>query len=605
MRDSGKQTLFTLIFCLVSFGVFPQAKFTVIPPTDAEAGQRFHVVFRLENGDANAPKISEINGCKFISGPGTSTSYSMSFINGQQSSKRTIDFTYTYRADSAGTYTIPSASISVDGKTLKTQPTTFKVFPSNSPKAPGSPGKSNFSPLQEEERLSSKDVFIKMIPSKTTVFEQEPIECSVILYTKYREIESVSSQSRPNFDGCLIEDIPIGTPKLDNVEEVNGQAYSTAVLQKVIIFPQKTGKLTLNSGKYDITVAKFERVQTFFGTQIYPVGSEEVHVNPGDLTITVKPLPEDGSGYFNGAVGTFNVQSRLSNDKLRTNEAATLTFTISGSGNIRYLKEPEIEFPAEFEVYPVKSETDARVSGGNVAGVQTFEYTFVPQAPGTFTIAGGEFVYFNPSSGQYVSIPTPSYKIEVGKGAGVSASGSQKQMKLDGGMTDILHIKPGVTGLGKEHSLMIYSWIYWCFWIILIIVTVLYVTMNKWSSKRNADVAGRRLAKAGKVARKRLRKARSVMGASDGGSLFYDELVKAIWGYLSDKLTIPASQLSRHNIADRLKDKNVSEEVINRTIELLDRCEMARYTPGSDEQSSMNEMLQDTETVMADLQKVK
>lgn len=594
-----------ILFQLFALTLSAQTKFTVIPPSDAEAGQRFYVVFRLENGEANPPRVSEINGCKFLSGPGVSTSYSMSILNGQQTSKTTVDYTYTYRADSAGTYTIPEASISVDGKTLKTQPTKFKVYPSNSPRTSQGGNRGNFSPLGEDEGISTKDVFIRMIPSKTTVYEQEPIECSVILYTKYREIESVSSQSRPNFDGCLIEEIPIGTPRLDNVEEVNGQAYSTAVLQKVIIFPQKTGRLTLNSGKYDITVAKFERYQTFFGTQLYPVGSQEIHVNPGDLTINVKPLPVDAPEDFNGAVGNYEFSSRISNDKLRTNEAATLTMTVRGSGNIRYLKEPEIEFPAEFEVYPVKTDVDAHVAGGNVEGTQTFEFTFVPQAPGTFTIPGGNFVYFNPSSGKYISIPIPSYKVDVAKGAGVSSSATPEQMKLNRGMTDILHIKSGVSDLKKEHNMYVFSWIYWGIWILLLIILGVYVGANLWTSKRHADVEGLRLARAGKVARKRLRKARAAMTSSDGGKLFYEELVKAIWGYLSDKLTIPVSELTRQNIAERLREKNISEDVINRTIDILDRCEMARYTPGSMEQAGMKEILAETESVMSDLQKIK
>lgn len=609
MKRHVKLFSFLFLFLPAVFSLAAQTKFTVIPPRAAEAGRNFNVVFRLENASANDPRVGDIIGCKFIYGPSRSTSQSYVFSNGTQTSTSTVDFTYTYQADSAGTYTIPAASISVNGKLMKTDPVKFQVYPSNRPANNSQQGSNqsggNFAPMKTGTSLSKSDVFIRMIPNRSTVYEQEPIECTIKLYTKYRQIQNFRAISQPNFDGCLIEEIPV-TPALDNVEEYNGQTYSTAVLKKVIIFPQKSGKLTLNSGKYDITVMQYERYNTFFGQQLIPTGEEEIHVNPGDLTINVTPLPTaNRPADFTGAVGNFTFSSKLSNDHLRTNEAATLTYTISGTGNIRYLKEPIVDFPEEFEQYTPKAETNAHISGSNVAGTMTVEYTFVPQAPGEFTIPGGNFVYFNPASKDYVTIPIPSQKVNVARGAGVSTTVAPEQMKIDQGMTDILHIKNGVHNLSKSHYLLVYSGLYWVILGGMLILFVGYVIHRNQSERRKSDVAGLKLAKAGKMARKRLKNARAALASGDQGEKFYNEILSALWGYLSDKFAIPSSQLTRDSISDKLTEKNIPEETIKKVIDILDQCEMARYTPESMSDDKMKTVLAETEQVMESIEKSK
>lgn len=603
--------LFSLITVFLSavLSLSAETKFTVIPPRAAEAGRHFSVVFRLENANANDPKVGDIIGCKFLYGPSKSTSQSYVFSNGTQTSTSTIDYTYTYSTDSAGVYTIPSATISVNGKLMKTEPVKFQVFPSNRPANSSQQSNNNqggnFAPMKTGASLSKSDVFIRMIPNRTTVYEQEPVECTVKLYTKYRQIQNFRAVSQPNFDGCLIEEIPV-TPTLDNVEEYNGQTYSTAILKKVIIFPQKSGKLTLNSGKYDITVMQYERYNTFFGQQLVPTGEEEIHVNPGDLTINVTPLPvSNRPSDFSGAVGNFNVTSKLSNDHLRTNEAATLTYTISGTGNIRYLKEPVVEFPEEFEQYAPKAETNAHISGANVAGTMTVEYTFVPQAAGEYIIPGSSFVYFNPVTKEYVTVPVPSQKINVARGAGVSTTVAPEQMRLDQGMTDILHIKNGVHNMSKSHYLLVYTGLYWVILGGMLILFIGYVIQKTRNEKRKSDVAGLRLAKAGKVARKRLKNARAALSSHDGGERFYNEILTALWGYLSDKLGIPSALLTRDNISDKLSQRNLHQETINQVIDILDQCEMARYTPESMSHDKMKSVLGETEQVMESIEKSK
>lgn len=598
-----------LLIAVASLHVWADVTFKVLPPHNVIEGNKFNVTFRLENAQGNGLKVSEINGCSFLYGPSTSTQQSYQIINGRTSSQKTVDYSFVYKAGAAGEYTIPSASIQVDGKTYKTEPLTFKVIPADS-NAQGGGSQSGVrvddaSTHTSDKPVGKDDVFVRIIPSRTTVYEEEPIECVIKLYTKY-QIGSFLSVSQPNFDGCLIDEIAV-QPSLNEIEHYNGQNYMTAVLKKVLVFPQKSGQLTFNSGKYDISVVQYERVSGgFFATNV-PV-EKEIHVAPGDLTVNVKPLPSPQPEGFTGAVGQFTIDSRLSSDALRTNEAATMTITISGTGNIRYVKAPEVDFPADFEQYSPRTDIDANVTGNNVRGKLTVEYTFVPQTPGDYTIPPIDFVYFDPDKKEYVTLPIAERNIKVAKGVGTTVGTTQVEQKdINASMTDILHIKQGIHDMKVSHSLYVYSAGYWIIWIILVAVFAGAVIYTRKMAVRNADIAGRKLAKAGKVGKKRLRLARSFMDSDDTKSAdrFYEEVLKAMWGYIGDRFRIPSSQLTRQNIAASLSSNNVTDETIEQVVKVLDECEMARYTPASTSVEARREVLALAEHAINSLEKTK
>lgn len=593
----------------MSLHVWADVTFKVLPPRNVIEGNKFNVTFRLENAQGNGLKVSEINGCSFLYGPSTSTQQSYQIVNGRTSSQKTVDYSFVYKAGAAGEYTIPSASIQVDGKTYKTEPLTFKVIPADSSTqgsaSQGGVRVDDASTHTSDKPVGKDEVFVRIIPSRTTVYEEEPIECVIKLYTKY-QIGSFLSVSQPNFDGCLIDEIDV-QPALNEIEHYNGQNYMTAVLKKVLVFPQKSGQLTFNSGKYDISVVQYERVNGgFFATNI-PV-EKEIHVAPGDLTVTVKSLPEPQPEGFTGAVGQFTLNSRLSSDALRTNEAATFTIEISGMGNIRYVKAPEIDFPADFEQYSPRTDIDAKVVGNNVRGKLTVEYTFVPQTPGDYTIPPTDFVYFDPDKKEYVSVVIPERNIKVAKGVGTTVSaGAVEQKDINAAVTDILHIKQGVDDMKSSHSLYVRSVGYWMIWILM---TALFVGMVLYTRKmavRNADIVGRRLAKAGKVGKKRLRQAKTLVDNDDvkSSDRFYEEVLKAMWGYIGDKFRLSSSQLTRQNISTNLLAHNVSEETINLVVRVLDDCEMARYTPSSTSVDARREVLEMAENAINSLEKTK
>lgn len=588
-----KRFLFTyLTIILCGLAAFAEASFSVVPPRTVIAGNRFSVTFRLKDGDGSALKVPDIEGCELLFGPATSTMSSIQVINGRQSSSRTIDYTFTYRATKAGTFTIGAASINADGKTLRTSPVQFKVLP---PDANGSDSGATLSESRRNENdnrineVSSKDVFIRIILNKVNAYKEEAIECTMKLYTKYESIEGISAQSPPVFDGFLIEE-DNNVAQITDTEHYNGQNYLTAVLKKYIIFPQKTGKLTINSGKYDINVIQYERVNMGYFSTARPV-QKTVHVNPGNLTVNILPLPEPVPADFSGAVGSYRLESDISSKSLRTNEAASITLKISGNGDIKYIKDPEVVFPDEFELYTPKSDISSRVSGGTLSGTATFEYTFVPQAVGEFTIPAYKFVYFNPSTKKYETLSTPEYKVNVAQGASTSASASTTQQEVEVKATDIRHIRPGNYSLTKDSAPIFFSTSYWLIFIIctVILIVICIIYMKRMSLK--ADIVGRRQAKAGKTARKKLSKAKTFLDQGKQEA-FYDELLKALWGFAADKLNLPVSQLTRENIANKLTEAGVSQELADKMIELIDRSEMARYTPtesGNELQKTLDE----------------
>lgn len=592
--------LHTILLLLVLALNAIAANFTTIPPTRVVEGEKFTVTFRLDNGEGSDLRVSQINGCTLVYGPSTSTSHSYQVVNGKAQSSSRMEYHYTYRADKAGTFTIPEASIVVDGKKLTTKPVKFTVQSRAQADRPANQRPVDIYDVdtQSSDRpVANNDVFIRIILSRTKVYEQEAIECVIKLYTKY-SISQFIATKQPSFDGFLIQEVDV-RPELNIQESYNGQTYGTAVLKKCIIFPQKSGKLTINSGNYDLNVVQYENISLGGVMSIQQPRERKIKVSSNSASVDVMALPEPKPAGFNGAVGRFNINSQLVGNSFRTNDPATLIYTITGQGNIKYLKEPVIDFPSEFEQYTPQANFDTSVHGQTVAGSVKIEYTFIPQAVGDFTIGSDNFVYFDPEKRDYVTLTTPSYDIKVAQG--VAAAASKDQKKIEAKNTDILHIRP-VTGQSFNHTLVVRSFIYWLLYILVIGVLAGVLIIYRRQIRLNADVKGRRLAKAGKVARQRLSKARKFMSENNADA-FYEEILRALNGYLGDKFALGASQLSRENIAEAVARAGGDETVINALDDVLQRCEMARYTP--DSSSKVSEVYGEVTNVINTLESLK
>lgn len=581
-----KVQITAILLVLSAITAMAQTSFTLNTPRNQVEGTRFTITFSLKNasGHATEPKAPELAGCKLLyNQAGVSTMQSYQVINGVASSSTTTEYTFSYRAEKAGTVTVPAVTVTVDGKEYTSRATSFTILPpdKSASQSAGQGGGGNGATMSRRQTSSDfnvgkNDVLIRVILSRNSVYEQEPVECTIKLYTKYN-ISSFTPKTQPNFDGCLIEDLTVPA-YLDEREHYNGENYYVAVLKRCLLYPQRSGALALNSGQYDLTVQR----QVIINDWPFPrsvIEEKNITVNSNAATINVTPLPQPAPAGFNGAVGHFSIDSRLVGTSFKTNEAATLLYTITGTGNIKYLQEPAIDFPSEFEVYTPRSESDTHVSGANMTGKMTVEYTFVPQSVGKFTIGEDSFVYFDPTKRDYTTLTTPAYAIDVKQGANVTASstGTDKQ-DITSKNTDIHHIKLGDKAPRRDRNYIALAGWYWPAYLVLFGAAVLIVVLYRRSAAAASDTRGRKLARANKVARRRLRMAGSFLKAKNYEK-FYEELLRAIWGYLGDKLSLPASQLTRDNISAMLSDYGASPELIDNLINVIDNCEMARYTP--------------------------
>ncbi len=554
-----------------------QASFKVVPPGNVVEGRKFSLTFRLTNGDANPPKAPQLDGCSLLYGPSVSTMQSTEIINGQMSSTSSVDFSYIYSADKAGTVKVPAVAVSVGGKSISSAPVSFKILPPDR-NAAAAPSQGGGAPARQpagesSQTISPDDLLIRISFNKTHVYEQEAVIATVKVYTTH-DITSIRHNKQPIFEGFLSEELPVTLET--QTEHYNGRNYITAVLKRCLLYPQKSGQLTVNSGQYDVVVRTYETVNMGFFVTHRPV-EHTVTTRSNSAKLNVEALPEPRPDGFEGAVGTFTVDTELRPELLRTNEAATYSYIVKGTGNIKFLKVPDVSFPAGMDRYTPKTDIQANVSGADMTGTFRVDYTIVPQEVGRFAISSPAFVYFNPATAKYETLQPRSYEGTVARGAGTSVT-TVEQKAIDNTITDIRHIHSSPAVAATPSRMVFHSAWYWAAYAAVVLLLAGTIAGYRRTLRLRADVGGRRLARANRVALKRLKTARAFMreGRNDE---FYQELAKALWGYVSDKLGIAPSQLLRDNIAGRLQQYGAGEDAVQGIIDVLDECEQARFTP--------------------------
>lgn len=579
------------------------ASFTVEAPRHVVEGNKFNVTFVLNNGEGSNFTPPEVSGAKLIYGPSVSHSYSSSWVNGKSSSSSSEEYTMIYKATSSDKCHIGSASIVVGGKRMTTKAFTVEVVPSGSSqpsqqpqRTPGAPTPYSDPMTQSADKdVSGKDVFVRIEMNKPHVYEQQAVVCTIKLYTKY-QVSQFMPTIQPSFDGFLIEEIPM-QPILNKVETINGQQYMVAILRKCILYPQQSGQLTISPGNYDVTVVQFDTYRTIFGTMSKPV-EKDLKVTSNKETINILPLPEPKPASFTGAVGKFDVNTDIKPATgLKTYSAATYRYIITGTGNIKYIKAPEVKFPEQFDVYDPKTDIHVNDGAGDMSGKVTIDYTFIPQYAGEFEIPEGEFSYFDPDAGKYVTVTIPARHLSVAKGEGQPSN--HYRMKN----MDIRPIKNGDLGLKKSHSFIVGNWAYWLWFLLPLLAFVALLLYYRKQLKERADVRRMRSKRASKVAQRRLKAARGFAMRGDRNG-FYAEMLNALWGYMSDKLSIPVSELSKDNINAELEEYGIDEQLRKESIALIDKCEFAQYAPelASDD---MNAVLNEAAGVIDRLENVK
>ena len=575
-----RKLIFTLAVLAISVVAnAADVSFSVDYPRQVVQGNKFQISFSLRNAEGNGFKAPEVGGCKLLYGPSKSSSYGSQWVNGVSSSSSSEEYTMVYRADQAGKYTVGAATVSVGGKQYSTKPFTIEILPPDRSAQQGNNRGSqsvqidNANTQTAGKQVSSKDLFVRIILSKSNVYEQEAVVCTIKLYTKY-QISQFIANIQPSYNGFLIEELPV-SPNLNEIEHVNGENYMVAELKKCILFPQQSGKLTITSGTYDVTVVQYEQFRTPFGIMRQPV-EKQLQVKSNTSSVNILPLPEPKPASFNGAVGNFTVSTEIKPQVLKTYEAATYSYIIRGSGNIKYLKSPTIGFPSQFDVYDPQNNINAKPSGSTVSGTVTIDYTFIPQFVGKYEIPGTEFTYFNPATRKYETLTTQKYDLTVAKGSGAASQAPKGGIEQKN--RDILHIKTGDLHLKQEHSYAVEGFGYWLWYIVPLLLLAAVLFYYRKALKARSDMQLMRTKRANKVAQKRLRAAKQWMRAGDKNK-FYAEVLTALWGYLSDKIQIPVSELNKENISAELTNYGATDEVIAAVIEVLNNCEFAQYAP--------------------------
>ncbi len=586
-----RKYIFLILMITVSLKMFADDEVTLraAAPDVVVNGDQFRLTYTVNSQDVKDFLAPQAKGFDVLMGPSRSQQSSTQIINGKVSSSRSITYTYILMAVSEGTFNIPAASIEVDGKKIFSNPLTIKVLPKDKEDANSnqSQGNSGISSRNQKSsgRITDKDLFVLATASKTKVHEQEAI---LVTYKAYTTVDLRQLLGKmPDQQGFYVQEVELPTQKTFKLEHYKGRNYNTVVYRQYVLFPQKSGKLEIPAVTFDAVVAQRVAVsddpfEAFFNGGGYVEVNKKI-VAP-KLVINVDPLPSKPEG-FSGGVGTFSLKSDISTTELKANEAVTIKLTISGTGNMKLVSAPEVKFPHDFEIYDPKIEDNYELTANGLSGTKTIEYLAIPRHAGNFTVPAIEFKYFDIASEKYKTLTTEAYELKVAKGDG-SASSQQviadftnkENVKVLG--TDILFIKTGDTALRQKGNYFFGTTAYYLWYIIPFLLFIVFVVIYRKQAVENANVAKVKTKKANKVATKRMKLAGKLLSENKVNE-FYDEVLKALWGYISDKLNIPVSKLSRDNIEAELSGHGVSEDLIKEFISALSECEFARYAPGN------------------------
>jgi hypothetical protein len=617
----NKRIILLLMLCPLWLWAQDTPTLTVSAKKQVFVGERFQVVFE-SNAEGRNFQAPSFEGFNVVGGPFTSTSSSIQVVNGSISRTTRNSYTFALQAIQEGTFRIGSASLTVSGDKVSSEPFEIKVLPDDGSHAYSGGGGSSSNQGQSQQntndpQVSGKDLFLRCIPSKKSVYVGEQVVLTYKLYTKV-PVSSVSLSQVPSYAGFWTKDISDNSGTLKQSSEyVNGIEYTTAEIQKVIIVPQRSGKFTIdpmtmecvaqirtqrnNSRSMDPFEAFFN--DPFFNRNITNVQKE---LSSQSFSIEAKKLPEDAKpASFAGAVGNYKFTSSIDKTELSTNEAVTLTLTVSGSGNIELLQMPEPVFPPDFEVYDPKITISTDVNSQGMTGTKKAEYLAIPRRAGSFSIPPVEFSFFNSSSESYQTLISEPYELSVVKGketegdGGVYAS-NQEDIKYLG--SDVRHIMNDGAQLKPKHTTFFASPTYFSILLGLLVVFVVLLFVLKKRAEMAKDTAANRNRKADKVARGRLKNAYQHLKAKDQDK-FYVEMSQALWGYIADKMGIERSKLSMDTVSETMKSKNVPDELTQQFVDTLNSCEFARFAPGSAEEK-MDDLYQRGIDVISKAEKV-
>lgn len=582
--------LIIILMALIAYStqmLADKVSFTASAPDAVVVGDQFRLSYTVTTQKVKDFRAPSIKGFDVLMGPSRSQQSNTQIVNGNVTSTSSITFTYILMANNAGEYTIPGASIIADGDQMVSNSVRIKVLPQDQGSSNSSSSSSTHS--SSGTGVSNQDLFITASASKTNVYEQEAFVLTYKIYTRESNLQ-LNNAKLPDFKGFHSQEIEMTTNARWTPEHYQGRNYYTTVYRQFVLFPQQSGKLYIDPAQFQMTVGKPIQSDDPFDA-FFNGGSNVIEIKKSistpKIAINVNPLPAGKPADFSGGVGEFNISSSINNKELKTNDAITIKLVISGTGNLKLISNPEIKFPDDFEVYDPKVDNQVRLTREGLTGNKVIEYLAIPRHAGTYKIPGVSFSYFDIRSKSYKTLKTEEYVINVEKGAGnadqVIANFTNKEdLKVLG--EDIRYIKQNEVTLQPKGSFFYGSMTYWLFYIIPALAFIIFFIIYRKQAAENANVAKMRTKKANKVATKRMKLAGKLLSENKKDA-FYDEVLKALWGYISDKLNIPVSRLSKDNIEEKLRNHGVNEELIKEFLNALNDCEFARFAPGDENQA--------------------
>lgn len=587
--------LLWVVLLTVSCSAFANDKvsFTASAPDAVAIGDQFRLSYTVTTQKVRDFRVPPIKGFDVLMGPSRSQQSSVQIINGVTTSTSSITFTYILMATDEGDFTIPGATITANGEQVISNPVRIKVLPADQGKASSNSSRGKAKSLDNRSSSSTsipnQDLFITATASKVSVYEQEALLLTYKIYTLV-DLRGFENVRLPDFKGFHSQEVELPSDRKWSLEHYKGRNYQTTIYRQFVLFPQQSGKLTIDAARFDASIAKVSQAADPFDA-FFNGGSNYVEVKKAlltpKLTINVKPLPAGKPANFSGGVGDFSISSSINKKTLKTNDAVTIKVIISGTGNLKLISNPKINFPADFEIYDPKVDDKFRLTSAGLSGNKVIEYLAIPRNAGAYKIPSVVFSYFDIKSHSYKTLRTEEYGLNVEKGSGdatqtVANFTNKEDLKVLN--KDIRYIKQNEVHLIPKGSFWWGSLSFYLFYILPAIVFVIsFITYRKQISA-NANVAKMRTKKANKVAIKRMKLANKLL-ITNNKEAFYDEVLKALWGYISDKLNIPVSRLSKDNIEEELKKYGVGALLINDFLAALNNCEYARFAPGTDNQA--------------------
>ena len=599
-RLSLRITLLIVALCS-SLTAWAQVSFKAEAPALTAKDQPFRVEFSVnEQPDDGTFRAPSFEGFDILAGPSVSTGHSVQWINGRQSSSYTCTYTYVLMPTTEGTFTIGAATLSVDGKSYTTEPFPIEIIAERAERGREESTTEHRSP---ESRIGKDDVLIRLKVSDSDVYKGESIRASLVLYTRIN-IDQVENVELPQFNDFWSQEL-----SFDNApsrEEYNGRIYETYKIAEYMLSPQRSGKIDIEPAKMNIiaqVVVQDSRSMDpiFGGRQIYHVRRE---LTTPAISINVKEFPAGAPSSFNGAVGQFTMRSTMPEESIMANSAEQVEITISGNGNLKFITTPKLVMPESFEVYDPKITDNVKVTAAGTSGSITYTYPFVARSAGDFSIEPIVFSYFDPATGEYRSLATEPFTLSVADDGTSTANIAQP---LHGGYGQMKQLDRDIRYIATEARLhptgemFILSPLYWLIVVVAVALFIATYIILRRRIRENRNIVARRMKRADKVAVQRLRLAERYMAESNRHA-FYEELLRAMWGYISDKFNIPVSNLTKETIREELYRRQVSTADAEQFCQIISRADEAQYAPSTD--GDMNEIYGDAIEVISKIEDV-